>query len=217
MKNSIIEYVPDYARYLEIGRAVDQSGLRAQGISSILPSTITHPPSWQGSTLGDRYIFYLSEDEVNEVDRETERYLKSGQSLSHIDRSSFRLQLLESKLSDARRQLHDGAGVFCLRGLHPRKLGPIGDAIQIAGLSAYVSETRGRQAAGKYLGKCEIRQAIGVTDSNTVHIKDLTSEIAPDGLRVAPYTNVELVGHWLLDLLAMNDTNCCTAVPYRPR
>jgi hypothetical protein len=106
---------------------------------------------------------------------------------------------MSSELHHRRQELHSGCGVVLFKGLNVDQYTRRENVIIFAGLSAYMSERRGLQAAGKILGEQtthpqSIRWIIASRwDAKLqVHVRDL-SAIAPGSLPVAPYTRIKLV------------------------
>ena len=77
----------------------------------------------------------------------------SGKALGGLCRETFPLPLLEERLAANRYNLHNGVGILRLRGLDPGQYDRRNNFIIFAGLASHLSERRGRQSGGKYLGR----------------------------------------------------------------
>ena len=95
--------------------------------------------------------------------------------LDEISRSTFPLPTLSSQVKSLAQGLYAQNGFFVIRGLEPRRYSSVENMVMYLGLSAYVSERRGRQDEHSNM---------------LLHLVDLGSSAAPDNLRQAPYSNV---------------------------
>ena len=122
------------------------------GIPSGWPNQIDCNLAWRGEDLGDSYVIHLSTAAIEELYLEAKRYMACGMPLSSIDKSTFQLPKLSEVLTKARLELFKVTGLVLFRGFDPIRLGRRENVIAFAGVSSYLAENRGRQAAGKYLG-----------------------------------------------------------------
>ena len=145
-------YEFDLSRYEKLREKRIRSLPKADPLPSDWPEKIDTKLAWHGQTLSDSYVVQLSGAEKEELYSEAKRYMASGQPLSSINAATFYLPRLFETLAKSRVDLHEGPGLIVLRGLNPARLSRRENVIAFAGVSSYISETRGRQAAGKYLG-----------------------------------------------------------------
>lgn len=86
----------------------------------------------------------------------------SGRSLGNICRETFPLPSLAKTLAASRYNLYHGPGIILLRGLEPHRYSRRENFILFAGVASHLSERRGRQSGGKYLGRTTVET---MTDS----------------------------------------------------
>ncbi|KAI5811902.1 hypothetical protein BZA77DRAFT_253974 [Pyronema omphalodes] len=152
---------------------------------------------WSGQDITpEQYIFHFSEAEIAEIESALKYFTGLNQPISSVDRSTFPLPSLGPRLKLLSNKLYgdsNGLGFFVLRGLNPDLYTAKENIILYAGISSYLSTHRGKQDE---------------KNNMLLHLTDLTSSIAPDNLRQAPYSNVPQPFHTdtadLLSLYCLN-------------
>lgn len=185
-----IEWIPSFKSYRDRNlRRLRNGGLK-QTLPEGFPTKLESPLAWEGDELREEeYIVELSALEIEETEEALRDFKSKGISISCISRQNFVLPTLGPRLIALGATLYYGRGFFVLRGLEPQKYSSEDNVLIYVGLSSYVAEKRGRQDEHNNM---------------LLHLIDLTSEVAPDNLRQAPYSNVQQPYHTDIgDILAL--------------
>ncbi|KAJ3569412.1 hypothetical protein NPX13_g6097 [Xylaria arbuscula] len=113
------------------------------------------PPSIKGSAVWsavDRKLFKpstleLGPADVAEVEQALKHFLGLGLDGSEVSRENFPLPVLGSQLRDCAVEIHQGSGVFVIRGLVPEKYSAEDNTILFLGLASYIGDQRGVQSS----------------------------------------------------------------------
>jgi hypothetical protein len=108
--------------------------------------------AWQRESLGDSYVFHLTDDHVAELDAalvEAER--RTGDVLD-ITREAFPLPTLGPELAGLTRELIDGRGVALIRGLPVERYGKDRASAIYWGVGAHLGRPWPQNAKGHLLG-----------------------------------------------------------------
>ncbi|KAG0127738.1 hypothetical protein HOY82DRAFT_62812 [Tuber indicum] len=188
--DSPIDWIPSYQSYLHRSqRRLKQGGL-TDALPAGFPARVESPLAWSGNQLKkEDYTIALSEDEILEIERGLRDFKESKLPISLITRQTFQLPTLGPRLIVLGASLFSGRGFFVLRGLNPKKYSSEENVLIYVGISCWVAEKRGRQDEHNNM---------------LLHLIDLTSSVAPDNVRQAPYSNVQQPYHTDIgDILAL--------------
>lgn len=124
-------------------------------------------------------VFHWEAHELAEIDAATLAYEKSGQPMTEIDRSNFRLPKTEPKLARIREELKDGVGFALIHGLDIQKYSRKQQAVLYLGIGAYIGRACSQNKQGHILG----------------HVKDLGYDYDNDPNARAYHSRQELDFH----------------------
>jgi len=119
-------------------------------------SPITGPGAWKGPEMAaapGRWLFRLSEEELQEIDAAVRNVQAAGLALGDITPTTFRLPHLGPKLDELlQQQLLHGCGFALVRGIPVDRYTVEQSAIAYLGLGSYLGSFRSQNAKGHLLG-----------------------------------------------------------------
>lgn len=135
-----------------------------------VPERILGPAAWYGPALAQRrdWIETLSSEEIEEVDRATQRLADRDTDLTTIQAADFPLPTLALRLQHILGELLDGRGFALIRGLDISRYDRRMAAIAFLGLGSHFGSARPQNAKGHILG----------------HVKDLGLSSADPNVRI---------------------------------
>ncbi|CUS12320.1 unnamed protein product [Tuber aestivum] len=183
---SPIEWIPSYSSFINRAQRRLQDCSLTRVLPAGFPARVDSPLTWTGSELRkEEYTIPLTGEEILEIERGLRDFKESKLPISLITRQTFRLPTLGPRLIGLGASLYNGRGFFVLRGLNPKRYSSEENVLIYVGISCWVAERRGRQDE----------------HNNMLY---LTSSVAPDNVRQAPYSNVQQPYHTDIgDILAL--------------
>ncbi|KAI5793691.1 hypothetical protein DFH27DRAFT_485036 [Peziza echinospora] len=195
-----IDWQPNVEKYRErVRRNKASSAAVPRELPHGYPRMLRSPAVWSRADMEgreDKYVFRLAPAEVAEAERAMEQFTASGQPMSALCRATFPLPTLGPRVAQMSQQLDSGCGFFVLRGFEPRNYSSEENVVLYTGIASYVADRRGRQDENGNM---------------LLHLVDLGSQVAPDNVRQAPYSNVaqpfhtdlgEIIGLYALEQAA---------------
>jgi len=122
-----------------------------QGILPIgWPTKLQGPLVWTGDDFeadsnddgqSAAFVYHLTQDEIDEVTCAVRRFQSLNLGGVHeVNRDTFRLPNLYTRLLALRRELFEGKGFFVIRGLRPEEFTDEENCIIALGISSYIQE-----------------------------------------------------------------------------
>ncbi|KAK0721968.1 hypothetical protein B0T26DRAFT_196719 [Lasiosphaeria miniovina] len=145
-----IEWIPSYKVYKErVERLAALNLDRPTTLPPGWPSQVDTERAWSRSDFKseDEYILKFSEEDIAEIEAGL-AYFKSlpgDLGPDDVNRDTFPLPSLGSRLGDVSKTIHDGRGFTILRGLEPDKYSSFDNILLYLGVTSYIAETRGMQ------------------------------------------------------------------------
>ncbi|KAF3404614.1 hypothetical protein DPV78_003350 [Talaromyces pinophilus] len=183
-----IQYHPDYSKFLDRSKRRLERETLTKVLPPGLPQRLSSSFVWDGNEIQGRddWVIALTDNHLEEVDRALSHFKGLNKPVGYIDRTTFPLPGLGSRLREGSRELHFGRGFFVLRGIPVNKYTTEENIIIYAGISSYVGDLRGRQ------------EKRSPTDGKAVvlsHIKDLTGKYSRENIGGPASTNDKQVFH----------------------
>jgi hypothetical protein len=148
---------------------------------SAAPKKIENPAAWYGPDLArkpDDWIYTLSEEDLQCMDRALKQFASSGLTMGEISRATFPLGEFGDRLDRVLQALLHGRGFILLRGLPLERYSKQQAALAYLGIGAYLGKFRSQNARGHLLG----------------HVRDTGADISDAGTRYYQ-TNRQLEFH----------------------
>ncbi|KAL0576214.1 hypothetical protein V5O48_005781 [Marasmius crinis-equi] len=190
-----ISYHPDEKKFRErtARRLAENPSLPETPLPPGYPKKVESPIVWEGKdwTSEDQWVYRLSPEELKEIDEGLAHFKGLDKPMGSINRDTFPLPTLGSKLYSFAEELYSGRGFFVLRTIPVDSYSRSDLAIIYAGISSHVGSARGKQDG---------------TGAVLAHIKDLTVSHAHEkgGIGNAAYTTDGQVFHTDVgDLIAL--------------
>ncbi|KAL4971063.1 uncharacterized protein BDV14DRAFT_194843 [Aspergillus stella-maris] len=144
------------------------------------------PASWTAADFADEsaYTYTLSDIETAEVNEAIAYFIAAGFGIDQVTPRTFPLPTLGEALRDFAIELHEGRGLFVLRGLEPDRYTIEENTVIFLGISCYVGGVLGKQTDD---GK--IRRRISSTETRPLFFHrdgNLISSVLPDALVESP-------------------------------
>ena len=120
-----------------------------------IPEPLQSPAAWIGADMTaqpDRWLEYLSRDEIAELEAAAKRFLDTTRDLATLVKADFHLPQLASRLAKLKQTLLQGVGVQVLRGLQPARYSQRKIATIFYGIGAHLGHARSQNADGHLLG-----------------------------------------------------------------
>ncbi|KAK2747000.1 hypothetical protein FQN57_002572 [Myotisia sp. PD_48] len=175
-KPSQIGWEPNWEEFQERLRERQTDEELQKEVPAGWPDQLEGPLVWHGQDLiQSEYVLELSVEERIEVIQAMSSCKKLGLGLGEIDRSNFKLPLLEPKLETLCNDVHEGRGFVVLRGWESPRFSKLENSIVFVGISSYIAECRGRQN----------QRGMMLT-----HITDITPVAAPESKLRSAYSNI---------------------------
>ena len=130
---------------------------------------ITGPAAWYGRDMkdDDRWIYRLSDSDIDEVDAALLAFRESGVALADITHEAFPLPTLGPRLRSLLNEIVNGRGFILMRGLPVHRYTREETAAAYMGMGRYLGKFRTQNAKGHLLG----------------HVKDLGLKISDPTVR----------------------------------
>ena len=202
-----IDYAPDHDKWqARAARRVAAGGLQDK-VPEGFPDELTGDLVWDGNVLAESYdwTYVLNQEQLAEIDRALAHFkcmsfnqphsclplTQSSQialnlTIPHVTQETFPLPKLHSELRRLSDELHNGHGLFVIRGLQVDKHTREENVIIYTGISAHIASQRGRQDH-KFEGK--------PADVVLTHITDLSRSSANSEIGSPAYTTDKQVFH----------------------
>ncbi|PHS14390.1 MAG: taurine catabolism dioxygenase TauD [Kangiella sp.] len=119
------------------------------------PKHISEESSWLGVEIfqqADKWIWQLSDVEVNALETACNQFLDKTSALENISSSTFICPSLNNKLLKIRNQLTNGIGFTVIRGLDVSRYSRLQIATIFMGIGSHIGSPRSQNAAGHLLG-----------------------------------------------------------------
>ena len=133
------------------------------------PGPITGASAWTGRTMAGRddWLWHLSADDIEEIDRAIHHFKASGAPMEKINLDNFPLTALKPKLAALLDDIIEGRGFVMVRGFPVRRYDTASNAIAYLGLGRHFGTLRSSNGKGHLLG----------------HVKDVGADISQGSTR----------------------------------
>ena len=137
--------------------------------TSLPPGVITDTSAWTGHAMAGRddWLWHLSPDDIEEIDRAIHHFKESGAPMEKISTENFPLTALKPKLAALLHEILEGRGFVMVRGFPVRRYDTASNAIAYLGLGRYFGTLRSSNGKGHLLG----------------HVKDVGADISQGNTR----------------------------------
>ena len=183
-----IDYTPDHNKYLARVKQRLATEQLDNSLPSGFPQKLESDLVWDGSDIASRFnwTYELTSLDLDELEAGLQHFKSLGKPLGFVNKESFPLPTLHTKLRVISDVLHNGFGFKVVRGL-PVSLHSREDNIIIyAGLASHIAPSRGRQD-NKFNNK--------PADVVLNHIKDLSRTFDTSKIGAPAYTTDKQVFH----------------------
>ncbi|KAI1095377.1 Clavaminate synthase-like protein [Rostrohypoxylon terebratum] len=119
------------------------------------PKRIEGPTEWKAEDYAnnpERWVHQFSEEEIAEISKTADEFIKLGLPLTGISKENFPLPGLAASLASVRRELLNGKGFILYKGFPVHEWGNHKSAVAYMGLGAYLGYPVSQNGRGHILG-----------------------------------------------------------------